>query len=87
MKQQSHSFESVRKVRASWDQLPLQNDVIHGVRRCNIVLTHERCYKICKHMQNIPTIAGFLQCNHDGKLEEAEDFKSVFVVYCVFKSK
>ena len=38
-------------------------------------------------MQNIPTIAGFLQCNHDGKLEEAEDFKSVFVVYCVFKSK
>ena len=31
-------------------------------------------------------LAGFLQCN-GGKLEEAEDFKSVFIVYCEFESK
>ena len=37
-------------------------------------------------MQNSPTIAGFLQCN-GGKLEEAEDIKCVFVVYCVLELK
>ena len=37
-------------------------------------------------MQNSPTIAGFPQCN-GGKLEEAEDFKCVFVAYCVLESK
>ena len=31
-------------------------------------------------------LAGFLQCN-GGKLEEAEEFKCVFVVYCVLESK
>ena len=31
-------------------------------------------------------LTGFLQCN-GGKLEEAEDFKCVFVVYCVLESK
>ena len=40
----------------------------------------------CKSMQNSQTIAEFLQCN-DGKLEEDEDFKCVFVVYCVLESK
>ena len=35
-------------------------------------------------MLNSPTIAGFLQCN-GRKLEEAEAFKCVFVIYCVFK--
>ena len=40
----------------------------------------------CKRMPNSPTIAGFLQCN-GRKLEEAKDFKCVFVVYCVFESK
>ena len=29
---------------------------------------------------------GVLQCN-GGKLEEAEDFECVFVVYCVLESK
>ena len=33
----------------------------------------------CKRMWNRPTIAGFLQCN-GRKLEEAGDFKCVFVV-------
>ena len=80
MKQQSHSFESARKACASLCQLPLQN----GVRPCNIVLTLEKRLQIhvnvCKHS---PTIAGFLQCN-GGKLEEAEGFKCVCVIYCVF---
>ena len=31
-------------------------------------------------------LAGVLHCN-GGKLEEAEDFKCVFVVYCVLESK
>ena len=37
-------------------------------------------------MRNSSTIAGFLECN-GGKLEEAEDFKCVFIVCCVFESK
>ena len=40
----------------------------------------------CKHMEHSPTIGGFLQCNV-GKLEEAEDFKCVFIIYCVLESK
>ena len=36
----------------------------------------------CKHMPH----RGFLQCN-GGKLEEAADFKGVYVVYCVLESK
>ena len=39
----------------------------------------------CKHMRNSPTIAGFFQC-YCRKLEEAEDFKCGFVVYCAFES-
>ena len=31
-------------------------------------------------------LAGVLQCN-GGEMEEAEDFKFVFVVYCVLESK
>ena len=31
-------------------------------------------------------LAGIIQCN-GGKLQEAEDFKCVFVVYCVLESK
>ena len=44
----------------------------------------------CKHMRCSQTIgvvkllAGTLQCN-GGKLEESEDFKCVFVVYCVLE--
>ena len=33
----------------------------------------------------VQLLAGILQCN-GGKLEEAEDFKCVFVVYCVLES-
>ena len=38
----------------------------------------------CKPTRNSPSIAGFLQCN-GGKLEEAKDFKCVFVAYIVFR--
>ena len=34
----------------------------------------------------VQLLAGFLQCNGE-KLEEAEDFKCVFAVYCVLESK
>ena len=34
----------------------------------------------------VQLLAGFFQCN-GGKLEEAEVFKCVFVVYCVLESK
>ena len=40
-----HSFEIARKVRASWRHLLLENDVIHDVRRCNVVFTFEKRYK------------------------------------------
>ena len=35
----------------------------------------------CERMRHSQTIGGNLQYN-GGKLEEAEDFKCVFVVYC-----
>ena len=41
---------------------------------------------ICKRMQHSPTIGRNIQCN-GVKLEEVEDFKCVFVVYCVLESK
>ena len=34
----------------------------------------------------VEVLAGVLQCN-GGKLEEAEDFECVFVIYCVLESK
>ena len=41
----------------------------------------------CKGMRrSISLLAGVLQCN-GGKLDEAEDFECVFVVYCVLESK
>ena len=51
-----------------------QNDVSRGVRRWKTLHIHE----------NVCDTAGFLQYN-GGKLEEAEDFKFVFVVYLVFQ--
>ena len=38
---------------------------------------------VCK---TVKLLAGFLQCK-GGKLEEAEDFKYGFVVYCLFEKK
>ena len=32
-------------MRASWRHLLLQNDVIHGIRQCNVVFMLERRYK------------------------------------------
>ena len=40
----------------------------------------------CSRMRHSLTIGGILQCN-GRKLLEAEDFKCVFVVYCVLDSK
>ena len=40
----------------------------------------------CKRMRRSLSMAGVLQCN-GGKLEDAEDFKCVFVVHCVLESK
>ena len=38
----------------------------------------------CKHMRRTLSFGGVLQCN-GRKLEEAEDFECVFVVYCVLE--
>ena len=40
----------------------------------------------CKVCDVVKVLVGVLQCN-GGKLEEAEDFKCVFVVYFVLESK
>ena len=41
----------------------------------------------CNRMQHSPLLlVGFLQCN-GGKLEEAEDFKCFFDLYCVLELK
>ena len=48
-----------------------------------------RLYDVtCKRMRRSLSIGGSssLQCN-GGKLEEAEDFECVFVIYCVLESK
>ena len=37
-------------------------------------------------MQHSQTIGEILQCNGE-KLDEAEDFKCVFVIYCVLELK
>ena len=39
----------------------------------------------CKRMRHSPTV-GRISCN-GGKLEEAENFKCVFLVYCVLELK
>ena len=53
-------------------------------------VTSFRSFKDVKtHVNVCETVrrsVGFLQCN-GGKLEEAEDFKSVFIIYCEFESK
>ena len=36
----------------------LENDVIHGVRRCNVVFTLERRYNTCKRMRRGLSIGG-----------------------------
>ena len=38
------------------------------------------------NMRHSQLLVGFPQCN-GGKLGEAEDFKCVFVIYCVLESK
>ena len=60
----------------------LQNDVSPRVRRCNVA-TLQISVNVCNTVQ---LLAGFLQCN-GGKLEEAKDFKCVFIIYCVLESK
>ena len=50
-----HSIESARKTRASKRLLLLQNNVIHGVTRCNVVFTLERRNSYA-NMRHNPTI-------------------------------
>ena len=48
------------------------------------------CSKVVQIQVNVcdtvQLLAGILQC-HGGKLEEAEDFKCVFVIYCALEAK
>ena len=57
--------------------------VLEGVT----LFLHLKDVKIHVHVCDIVyLLAGILKCN-GRKLEEAEDFKCVFVVYCVLESK
>ena len=79
-------FESARKVRSV--------DIICYCKMTSVMaldgVTSFSCLKdvtiTCKHMLRSPTIAGIPHCD-GGKLEEAEGFKWVFIVYCVLESK
>ena len=53
------------------------------LRRFYAGKTLKKHVNICDTVQ---LLTGFPQCN-GGKLEEAEDFKCIFVVYCVFELK
>ena len=55
-------------------------DGVTSFSRLKDVKTH---VNVC---ETVRRLAGFLQCN-GGKLEEAEDLKFVFIVYCEFESK
>ena len=56
--------------------------VMAGVRWCNIVYAGK---KLQIH-GNVWDTVGFPQCN-GGKLEEAQGFKCIFILYCVLESK
>ena len=64
----------------------MQTDVSRGVRRCNAVFRLKTSHIHVNVFDTVQQMAGFLTSN-GGKLDEAEDFKCVFVVYCVFESK
>ena len=71
----------------------LQNDVSHGVRRCNVVLMRERRYKYMLTLcDTVQLLAGFFQCN-GRTLEEAGDFKCALrcvncwvIIHCLVAS-
>ena len=54
---------------------------LDGVTSFNAGKTLQIHVNICNTVQ---LLVGFPQCN-GRKLEEAEDFKSIFVVYCVLE--
>ena len=62
------------------------NDVIHCVRRCNVVLRLKDVINACKRMRRGLSNGGSSSVQRR-KLEEAEHFKFVFVVYCALKYK
>ena len=51
MKQQSRSFESARIARANCHHCPLQNDVSHNVRQCNLKAFTYTCQRTCETVQ------------------------------------
>ena len=55
----------------------------HGVEKGVNLKTIQTHVNICDTVQ---LLAGILQYN-GGKFEEAEDFKCVFVVYCMLEQK
>ena len=74
------------KHRASRRHLLLQNELSHGVRHVNSLVRLKDVTHTSKRMRHSPTI-GRNSSVQWRKLEEAEDFECVFVVYCVLESK
>ena len=67
MKQQSRSFESARKARAIADVNPLQNDVSHYVRRCNLKDFTNTCQNTCETvqlLQDVNVFSTFIACSN-----------------------
>ena len=77
-----HSFESMRKVCASWRHLLLQNDVIMALDGVTSFLHLKDVTNTYTHIWRSLTIceSSSVQWRNVGR---AEDFKCVFAVYCV----
>ena len=69
--------------------LKWENDVIHNVRRFYVDFTLKGVTNTCKRMRRSLSIGGsaWVYICNGGKLEKAEDFKCIFVVYFVLESK
>ena len=81
MIQQGHSSESLRQLTSIATQRIMSVMGLDGVTSFS-TLKRQIHVNVC---ETIKLLAGFLKCN-GRKLEEAKDFKCVFVFYCLFEA-
>ena len=82
-KQQSQSSESVRQLTLSATYRLTLVNALDGVTLFWPLKDVKIHVNVC---ETVKLLAGFLQYNGT-KLKEAEDFKCIFFVYCLFESK
>ena len=80
------SFERVRKRALADDIYNWNMTSVMALHSVTSFLRLKDITNTCKCMQHSPTFGGN-SSTKGGKLEEAEDFKWVFIVYCVLESK